>query len=192
MNRNGTVREHVLVRGTYGNSEPPDNVTTTSFVPNGPPINYGSAFGSALASLGDLDNDTIPDFAASNVDSGLGTSFVYLLFMHRNGTVKRYTSISSAGDGGGPDIQSTEPGVFPRFGISLVQLSDIDYDNVTDLAIGASSMSDPGTLNKKSGRVYVCRLHANGTVKGYTTISDQTGTQMGRPHRNLPSVVRRI
>mmetsp|Transcript_28519 Transcript_28519/g.47919 ORF Transcript_28519/g.47919 Transcript_28519/m.47919 type:complete len:583 (+) Transcript_28519:164-1912(+) len=170
LTREGKVRDHTLIRGEYttlgsNTSIPVTNSTNTDddvevWVPNGPPINYGSRFGFALACMGDMNGDGITEIAASALDASGGLSRIFLLYMQRNGSVASYTSIGP-GFGGGPDI----PESFTGYGSALLALPDFDGDNISELVVGARDMYDPGTENVKAGKVYFHFMNANGTAR---------------------------
>ena len=63
-----------------------------------------------------------------------------------------------------------------QFGRSIVNLGDMDADGVSDLLVGAHT-DDDGGLDQ--GAVYVLFLHANGFVKTWQKISDESGSFTG-------------
>lgn len=190
--RNGTVNRYVRIRGRYSRQSSVNNTGSSvddddSVIPiNGPPIRYGSRFGSALCSIGDFDHDGIPDLAVSALDSSSGFSVIYLMFMDANATVRDYVSLVSNVNGL-PEIPT-----FSGFGASLVLMPDLDNNSVPELAIGAPNLYVPGSLNVRSGQVYICFLTANGSVN-HTTILTETSGQLAQgtedPLLKLPSEV---
>jgi hypothetical protein len=131
MNPNGTVRSSQEISSGVG---------------GGPVLESGSQFGLAVAGLGDLDGDGVPDIAVGNARGS-----VYVLFLNTNGTVKRSTVF-----GGG----SQSPGYF---GASIASLGDFDGDGVSDMAVGARG---------GEGAVFICLMTPQGTVKSSTKIAD--------------------
>jgi FG-GAP repeat len=96
---------------------------------------------------------------------------VYVLFLHKNGTVKTEQKIS--------DTQGNFQGVLNNsgeFGRSVTGLGDIDGDATQDLAVGAPRDDDGGT---DRGAVYLLFLYTNGTVKAEQKISDTEGNFQG-------------
>lgn len=158
LHRNGTMkRDPVMIREGHG---------------NGPPQTYQGRFGSTVATIGDFDGDGIPDLAATAGDAAAGSSKLYILLMLRDGTVRSY-SIIGFGVGGGPAFENQ----FTNFGSSIVSLGDLDRDNVTDIAIGARFNTDPGG-EESSGGIYICFMHANGTIKSFVKHGDVVGTPL--------------
>jgi PKD repeat protein len=64
-----------------------------------------------------------------------------------------------------------------QFGRSIVNLGDLDQDGVSDLLVGAHTDDDGGI---DQGAVYVLFLHANGFVKAWQKISDESGNFVGQ------------
>ena len=134
----------------------------------GPTLADGDQFGSALAALGDLDGDGVPDLAVGANFDGTGGSqrgAVYVLLLNANGSAKQATKIAN-GTNGGPTLSNGD-----RFGTSVTAVGDLDSDGVVDVAVGAS-LDDTG--GSQAGAVYVLTLNANGTVKGSTEIASAT------------------
>ena len=156
LNANGTVKNSVKIEPTSIGGPYPD---------------HRDSFGSAVASLGDLDGDGVTDLAvgASRDDTGGGfgsyRGAVHVLFMNANGTVKDSLKIAN-NTNGGPTLAD-----FDRFGHSVASLGDLDGDGVTDLAVGA--YRDP-TGGYSRGAVYVLFLNGNGTVKSSLKIASNT------------------
>ncbi|MCP4039377.1 MAG: hypothetical protein GY733_20720 [bacterium] len=127
-------------------------------------------FGSAVASLGDLDGDGIPDLAVGapgGDDGGSGRGSVWILFLNASGGVKAEQKISftSGGFAGALDDQD-------QFGQSLSALGDLDGDGVIDLAVGAHLDDDGGS---ERGAVWILFLDTDGTVKSHQKISSAAG-----------------
>lgn len=172
LTRNGTVRDNVLIRGEFQTSSVPGNVTvsnsTSDTGPNGPPIRYQGRLGSALALVGDIDGDGVPEIAVSSLDRGGGQSTVHVMFMQRNGTVSKYSTFGGGGVGGGPNI----PLSFTSFGSSIVSVPDKNGNGIPELIIGAKDYYDAGSPNVRSGKSFVCFLDEEGYVLKYTEIGE--------------------
>jgi hypothetical protein len=103
-------------------------------------------FGSALAALGDLDGDGVPDLAvgAPRDDDGNPTSIhddrgaVWILFLERTGHVRAHQKISALQGGLAPLVP---PASELFLGRSLASLGDLDGDGRSDLVCGAFGFS---------------------------------------------------
>jgi hypothetical protein len=154
LNANGTVRNTQKIASGIG---------------GGPALATGDRFGSAVASIGDLDGDGIRDLAVGAISDDTGGDYrgaVHVLFMRANGTVKSSQKIAS-GVGGGPVLAGGDV-----FGISVTSLVDLDGDGVTELAVGAM-FDDTGGAGR--GAVYVLFMNTTGTVKRSQKIASGTG-----------------
>lgn len=117
-----------------------------SKAPHGPVLFHpspfsGSAFGAAVASLGDLNGDGFGDAAVGDPFDGTGAVFVYL---------------------GGEEGFSTAPswtlrGLVPgeQYGTSIASLGDVTGDGVPDVAVGAPFSRGANDFVLEAGRVYV-------------------------------------
>jgi len=128
LNSDGTVKSQQKISDTSGNF-------------NGTLDNY-DFFGSSVASLGDLDGDSVGDIvvgARADDDGGDARGAVWVLFLNSDGTVKGHQKIS--------DTEGNFSGVLDDqdfFGISVTSLGDLDGNGVNDLGIGASGDDDGG------------------------------------------------
>jgi len=128
-------------------------------------------FGTALAGLGDLDGDGIPDLAVGaplDDDGEPGNRFddrgaLWILFLERTGFVRAHQKISALEGGLEQDVPQ-----FERFlGRSVASLGDIDGDGLPDVASGA--------FNFSGGAVRILCLNADGTVRRERLIARRTG-----------------
>jgi len=87
-------------------------------------------FGSAVASLGDIDGDGRADFAVSAPMAGAGY-----------GRVRLHSGVDAHSI-----WEITGPAAGASFGSSLAAVGDIDGDGICDLAIGAHLASAPGAV----------------------------------------------
>lgn len=188
MDRNGSARNYTLIRGKYDGASPNTNQTipvnqtsTPTYIANGPPVRYGSRFGTAVSVLSDLNKDGVNEIAVSGLDISGGRSRVYILYMQSNGKVLNYTVISPGGIGGGPEISNS----FTGFGSSLLKMPDFDGDNVSELVIGAKDLYDPGSQHIHAGKSFFCFLARNGTAKRCETFGEYS---LGATHP-IPNVV---
>lgn len=122
------------------------------------PLAEDDNFGLALAGLGDLDGDGVPDLAvgAPGDDAcGDACGAVHLLFLRADGTVRDSRRIDRlGGDAGG-----IGPG--SEFGIALEALPDLDGDGIGDLAVGARGDDARGAF---TGAVWLLSLSRSGAV----------------------------
>ena len=160
LDPNGTVKSHQKISATEG-----------GFAGR---LNSGDAFGSALASLGDLNGDGVGDLAVgSPFDDGAASQFsargaVWVLFLNPDGTVKSHQKIISAVEGEFTGMLDNSD----VFGSALSTLGDLNGDGVNDLAVGAPGDDDGGS---DQGAVWVLFLNPDGTVKSHQKISATEG-----------------
>ena len=126
-------------------------------------------FGSGMASIGDLNDDQVPDLAVGAFRSGADdTGAVYILFLETNGTVISYTKIASGTSGLASD--SLDANGF--FGFGMTGIGDLNGDQIPDLAVGAYRDNTNGS---QRGAVYILFMKRDGTVDSYQKIADNTG-----------------
>ncbi len=188
MFRNGTVNRYTRIRGRYTSSiaVPTDEATADlRFRENGPPISFGSRFGSSLATIGDFNEDGYNDLLVGSIDSSSGYSILYILYLSSNATVLSYVQLESE-KYGMPYIPN-----FSGFGTSMVLLPDLNNDSIPELAVGAPFLYIPGSLNIRSGQIFILFLEPNGSVNSSTLITENSGEEKyNDPLRRLPYVVR--
>lgn len=156
LNANGTVKASQKISSTVGGF--------------GGALSNLDQFGSALAGVGDVDNDGVPDLvvgAQLDDDGGTDRGAVWILFLKADGTVKSEAKISDTTTGFAGALSDGD-----LFGASAGRIGDLDGDGVPDLAVGAIADDDGGT---DRGAVYVFRLNADGSVKGVQKISNTSG-----------------
>lgn len=130
-------------------------------------------FGYALAELGDLDGDGVPELAvgAHGTPNTPWPGGIWILFLTSSGKVRAATR-----------IDGTDPVFVPRlradYAYSLANLGDVDGDGVPDLAMG-TPYDDDGTGND-GGALWILRLQADGRAKAATKISQTRGGFPGR------------
>ncbi len=127
-------------------------------------------FGTAVANIGDLNNDGTNDLmvgASDDDDGGLNRGAVWVLFLEPDGTVGAHQKISSLeGDFGGA-LENLD-----AFGSSLGRTGDLDGDNIPDVVVGAR-LDDDGGIS--FGALWVLHMRPDGTVKSEQKISASVG-----------------
>ncbi len=166
LHPNGTVKSHQKISATHG-----------GFTGS---LDDEDFFGVALAGVGDLDSDGIPDLAVGapgDDDGGNQRGAIWILRLHPNGTVKNHQKISDqVGEftGGLDDEQ--------YFGLAVAAVGDLDSDGVTDLAVGAPGDAGGGFAR---GAVWVLFLNSSQTVKSHQKISATSGGFTGTIDDNV-------
>lgn len=131
-----------------------------------PPMNEFARFGSAVAALGDLDGDSLPDVAvgAPGWDGTReGQGGVWVLFLARDGSVARAVEL-----GASPVLAELGVGEGAGLGNALACLGDLDGDGTLELAVGQDPKFD---LAWEHGRaVHVVSLARDGTPVRATRI----------------------
>ena len=135
-------------------------------------LTNGDNFGSAVASLGDLDGDGIGDLAVGAQyykDGDFRKGAIWIMFMNADGTVKSYQEISDA-EG---DFTGTLNG-YAVFGSEIACLGDLDGDGGTACAIAVGTFSDDDGASN-AGAVWILFLGTDGKVDAYQKISNTQG-----------------
>lgn len=156
MNSNGTVKSGRKIGDGDGNFK--DNLSADD------------RFGSAVAGIGDLDGDGIPDLAVGADEHDAGGSnrgAVWILFMNRDGTVKNQRRIASDDGGFEGGLRDGD-----HFGSAIARVGDLNEDGIADLAVGAELDDDGGT---DRGAVWVLFMKTDGKVKDQIKISNLDG-----------------
>ena len=127
-------------------------------------------FGGAIANIGDLNNDLIPEIAVGARladDGGTDRGAIWILFLAANGTVNAIQKIS---DTDGSFEGTLQDGDY--FGSSIAGIGDLDADGIEDIAVGATGDDDGGT---ERGAVWILFMNADGTVRFEQKISENNG-----------------
>lgn len=155
MNKNGTVKSTREI--TVGQSG-----FTYPLVPD-------DGFGVGITAINDLDKDSIPDIMVSALRSPTGSrGAIWALFLNRDGSVKSHYHYEP-GTISFPD--TTNPN--SAFAVNMANIGDIDGDSVTDVAISAYDYIDSTGLSY--GRVWICMLNTDGSIKTYQKIDKYNG-----------------
>lgn len=127
-------------------------------------------FGGAIANIGDLNNDRLPEIAVGarlSDDGGGDRGAVWILFLARDGSVLNGRKIS---DTNGDFAGSLQDG--DHFGSSIAGIGDLDADGIEDIAVGATG-DDDGGIDR--GAVWVLFMNADGTVRFEQKLSEASG-----------------
>ena len=144
----GAVHIHYL----NANGSVKSTVEINSNTPNGPNLSNADNYGSAIANLGDIDGDGVADIAVGAHGDDTGDNdhgAVHVHFLNANGSVKSTVKINSL-TFNGPTLND-----YDRYGISIVNLGDLDEDGEFDIAVGAA-YDDTGGVDR--GNVHIHTL----------------------------------
>jgi hypothetical protein len=118
-------------------------------------------FGWAVAGIGDVDGDDVPDLGVGNPldDDGNGADkgAVFVLLLKTDGTVKEAQKISEEHGNFTGDLDE-----FDVFGTSFSVIGDVNDDGADDFAIGAAGDNDGGGIN--SGALWVLFMEGTPVV----------------------------
>lgn len=143
------------------------------------PIGFQDYFGGAVANIGDLNNDGIPELAVGayrDDDGGINTGAIYILFLDQTGNVTNYQKISET-VGGFTDNLINDT----FFGLSLSETKDINNDGLKEIIVSASGFQD-SSLNQY-GAFYILNLNSDGTV------NNQVKYTNGQQNLNIDSEI---
>ena len=131
------------------------------------------SFGSAVATMRDLDGDSHVELAVGatgDSEVGLGRGAVWVLFLDATAGIKTFQKINQANGGFSGTLDDGD-----QFGFSIGAVRD-------ELAVGAPNDDDGAVVN--GGAVWMLLMNANGTVKVTRKISASSGGFVGPLHGN--------
>ena len=127
-------------------------------------------FGAAVAGIGDIDNDGIPDLAVGvpGADGdGTDRGAIWILSLNAEGRVRNELKITDGFGGFDGDLNNDD-----RFGSAIALTGDLNSDGIQDLAVGAPN-DDDGSDN--AGAVWLLFLKTDGSVDAWQKISKKSG-----------------
>lgn len=130
----------------------------------GGPFSDLTSSGAAIAALGDLDGDGVPDQVVGSRALGTDEGELYVLRMNSDGSVKGQTVIKSGTSGFAETLTAGD-----AFAESVAAIGDLDHDGVIDVAVGATGVSG------SQGAVWVLFMNADGTVRAHQKIAAGEG-----------------
>ncbi len=135
---------------------------------NGPVLANNDQYGSAVASLGDLDGDGTVDIAVGTNEVSTSKGKVHIHFLNSDGSVKSTIVISDT-TSNGPSLSTGD-----RYGSAIANMGDLDGDGVIDIAVGAAGADGGGS---SEGKIFLHFLDTDGSVK--STSSFDSGSSDG-------------
>jgi len=139
-------------------------------------LGNGDRFGSAVASLGDLNGDGLIEFAVGASGDRVNTGAVWIFSLSAGRSIRQFVKVGpdEGGIEGQLDIQD-------RFGSAVTAIGDVDGDGILDLAVGAPG-DDDGFIPPFSGggAVWVLLMNGNGTVREFRKFSQTQGNFAGQ------------
>ena len=148
-------------------------------------LNDSDMFGTSVTNIGDINNDGITDIAVGSpgdddtkellktiIEQSEGSSrgAVYILFLNSDGTVKDSQKISSTEGNFQQNLQSQD-----MFGFSTANLSDINNDGITDIAVGSPHRH---YFDAELSPIHILLLEKDGKVKYSETIPSENDTKI--------------
>lgn len=128
-------------------------------------------FGSALAYLGDLDGDGLPELAvgapADESNPAFGNGKVWIVSLASDGAAIIRHAITEGQAGFGDDLVYSD-----GFGAALEAVGDLDGDGLSELAVGAPRDDVAGV---RTGSARILFLNSDATVRAVTTLAAGVG-----------------
>jgi len=125
-------------------------------------------FGAAVAGIGDLDKDGIPDLAVGAPGTSAGKGVIWVLFLDAGGKVREKQKIADGTGGFNGSLVDND-----RFGSAIAAVGDQDGDGIADLAVGAPNDDDGAN---DAGAIWILIMETDGRVNGWQKVSDGSGS----------------
>jgi hypothetical protein len=136
-------------------------------------------FGAAVAGMGDLDDDGIPDLvvgAPGGDDSGAERGEIWILFLDSEGKVRQEQKIANGTGGFNGALDDGD-----RFGSAIAGIGDMNNDGVRDLAVGAPNDDDGAS---DAGAIWILLMKTDGRADGWQKVSASAGEFNGNLNAN--------
>ena len=127
-------------------------------------------FGAAVAGIGDLDNNGVPDLAVGvpgDDKGGTDRGSVWILFLDIDGKILQRQKIAHDTGGFGKNLHDDD-----WFGSAVASIGDMNGDGIPDLAAGAPN-DDEGADN--AGALWILMMKRDGKVDGWQKVSASAG-----------------
>ncbi len=181
----GTDRGAVHIMYMNDNETIASSLTIDSNTTGGPTLSDGDGMGYAVANVGDINGDWVPDLVVTSPTfdgNGVDEGTAWLMFLHCDGSLDSTVSIDGATGVALADGDA--------YGSSVSSVGDLNADGVPDIAIGAIN---DGTGGAASGAVHILFMNSNGTIASTAKIDSTTanmstiapGSQFGSSIANM-------
>jgi len=137
----------------------------------------GDTFGAAVAPLGDLDGDGVPDVAIGvpgDDTGGTDRGGLWILLLNADGSVRAETKVDSTTPALAGGLANGS-----RFGSSAALVGDLDRDGRPELAVGAERAPGGGS---QRGAVWILSLENDGSVASAIEIAHGRAGFAGPTH----------
>jgi hypothetical protein len=127
-------------------------------------------FGAAVAGIGDIDKNGVPDLAVGvpgDDKGGTDRGGVWILFLDVDGKILQQQKIAYDTGGFGKTLSDDD-----RFGSAVAAIGDMNGDGIPDLASGAPN-DDDGAAN--AGAFWILMMKTDGKIDGWQKVSASAG-----------------